>query len=301
VRRDRDYLYLAFDVRDARRASRRRASRSNRTASPSSSTRAPIPRARTTTVSWAAIGDGTLASLLVTTLTAVEPLPDPSIDWMIAPPPKGLRRAVRARPDGYRAELAVPCSFLDERAGGAWERFRLNVVLHDYGPDGAGAATSGAVALGLPSATIRGAGTFVRWSRAGEAKFAQRQPTSWTSSRPVHCNTRSSSHTRLHAKPSSSCAGSPARSKSATPRRARARRTARGRDSRAHFGIADRAVQLGELRPAPLEQQQMMAIARRRDPEQRWSATWVGVVAARSRPRTTRETPSAASSTTPAR
>ena len=93
----------------------------------------------------------------------MEPLPDPTLDWMIAPPPAGLRRAVRARPDGYTAELAVPCPFLDERAGGAWERFRLNVVLQDYGPDGAGHELRVAtVALRAPSATIRGAGTFVR-------------------------------------------------------------------------------------------------------------------------------------------
>ena len=109
------------------------------------------------------IADGTLRSLLVTTLAAVEPAPDPMLGSLLAPPPAGVRRAVRTRDGGYRAELAVPRAFLDERAGGAWERFRLNVVLQDYGPDGAGQSHAWRPSrFGVPSETIRGAGTFVR-------------------------------------------------------------------------------------------------------------------------------------------
>ena len=70
---------------------------------------------------------------------------------------------MRQRDGGYTAELAVPCRYLDERAGGAWERFRLNVILQDYGPDGAGHSYEWRPSrFGAPSATIRGAGTFVR-------------------------------------------------------------------------------------------------------------------------------------------
>ncbi len=85
------------------------------------------------------------------------------LESLLAPLPEGVRRAVRARPGGYTGELAIPARFLDERAGGAWERFRLNVVLQDYGPDGAGHSYAWRPSrFGAASETIRGAGTFVR-------------------------------------------------------------------------------------------------------------------------------------------
>jgi hypothetical protein len=57
----------------------------------------------------------------------------------------------------------VPRSFLDERAGGTWERFRLNVVLQDYGPDGTGRSHAWRPSrFSVPSTAIHGAGTFVK-------------------------------------------------------------------------------------------------------------------------------------------
>src|SRR4030095_10012835 len=85
---------------------------------------------------FAAVADGSLRQLFIATLTPVEPRLDRRAASIVAPPPEGLRRAIRQREGGYTAELALPCRFLDERAGAPWERFRLNVALQDFGPDG---------------------------------------------------------------------------------------------------------------------------------------------------------------------
>jgi hypothetical protein len=164
VRRDRDHLYFAFDVSDRTpEFSTARTAQEQDGITVELDAR-PDPARSDNVGIVAAIGDGTLASLFVTTLTAAVPLPDsPEIAWMIPALPEGVQRAVRSRPGGYTAELAVPRRFLDERAGGAWERFRLNLLLQDYGPDGVGHSYEWRPSrFALPSATIRGAGTFVR-------------------------------------------------------------------------------------------------------------------------------------------
>jgi hypothetical protein len=163
VRRDRDFVYLAFDVRD-----RTRAVSSERTAEDQDGVTVeldarPDPARSSNQGVQPSIADGTLQSLLITALTVVEPLPDPRLARVLAPPPDGLRRAVREREGGYTAELAVPCRYLDERAGGSWERFRLNVILQDYALDGSGHSHEWRPSrFGAPNGTIRGAGTFVR-------------------------------------------------------------------------------------------------------------------------------------------
>jgi hypothetical protein len=163
VRRDADHLYFAFDVRDATPGfSTERAAQQQDGITVELDARPDPARSQNDGI-IGALRDGTLASLLVATLTAVEPVPDPAVDWMLAPLPEGVRRSVRARSDGYTAELAVPRSFLDERAGGTWERFRLNVVLQDYGPDGTGRSHAWRPSrFSVPSTAIHGAGTFVK-------------------------------------------------------------------------------------------------------------------------------------------
>jgi hypothetical protein len=163
VRRDGEYLYFAFAVRDGtpRYAADRVAQQQDGITveldarpDPARSANAPFR---------ASIQNGTIASLFVTTLNAVEPLPNPRLEALLAPHPAGVRRALRAQTDGYTAELAVPLGFLDERAGGAWQAFRLNVIVHDYGPDGTGHSFAWRPSrLSAPSVAIHGAGTFVR-------------------------------------------------------------------------------------------------------------------------------------------
>ena len=164
VRRDRDFLYFAFDVQDPTPDfSEARVGQKQDGVTVELDARPDPARSENRGVR-PSIEDGTLASLLITTLTAVEPLPDPALDSVLSPPPEGLRRAVRTHAGGYRAELAVPRSFLDERAGGEWERFRLNVILQDFdGKGGPGRDHEWRPSrFGAPNLTIHGAGTFAR-------------------------------------------------------------------------------------------------------------------------------------------
>jgi hypothetical protein len=163
VRRDRDFVYFAFDVRDRTPLFSSELVADDQDGVTVELDARPDPQRSDNQGVLASVADGTVKQLFITTLTAVEPLPDRFVASLIAPPPEGVRRAVRRRDGGYSAELALPCRFLDERAGAPWERFRLNVALQDYGADGKGHSYDWRPSrFGAPSATIRGAGTFVR-------------------------------------------------------------------------------------------------------------------------------------------
>jgi hypothetical protein len=163
VRRDSDFVYFAFDVRDPTPAFSAERTAEEQDGIAIVLDARPDPQRSDNQSVFAAIADGSLRQLLFATLTTAPPRPDRILASLIAPPPDGLRRAVRQHRGGYTAELAVPCRFLDERAGAPWERFRLDVELQDYGPDGTGQSFEWRPSrFGMPSAAIRGAGTFVR-------------------------------------------------------------------------------------------------------------------------------------------
>ena len=46
--------------------------------------------------------------------------------------PKGVKAVCVKTPDGHAAEIAIPASYLNERQGGAWKQFRMNVCVDDY-------------------------------------------------------------------------------------------------------------------------------------------------------------------------
>jgi len=46
--------------------------------------------------------------------------------------PKELRAVCMKTRDGHAAEIAIPASYLNERQGGAWKQFRMNVCVDDY-------------------------------------------------------------------------------------------------------------------------------------------------------------------------
>jgi hypothetical protein len=46
--------------------------------------------------------------------------------------PKGVKAVCVKTPDGHAAEIAIPASYLNERQGGSWKRFRMNVCVDDY-------------------------------------------------------------------------------------------------------------------------------------------------------------------------
>ncbi len=50
--------------------------------------------------------------------------------------PDGVKIAAKSTTKGYRAELAIPVSYLDEMQGQSWKRFRLNITIDDKDDSG---------------------------------------------------------------------------------------------------------------------------------------------------------------------
>ncbi len=114
---------------------------------------------------FGAISSGSMAKLAIAWLVPGEPLTDPIFGALLPTLPEGTLRAARRTPRGYAAELAVPRAFLDERQGGPWSAFRLEVSQQDYDAEGRLHVTHGwrpsrfGTSDALP---IPGSGTFVR-------------------------------------------------------------------------------------------------------------------------------------------
>jgi hypothetical protein len=84
----------------------------------------------------AAVRSGAVAKLAFAWLTPGEVSEDPALAALIPDLPPETRHAARRTPSGYDAELAIPVAFLEERQGGAWEGFRLNLSVQDFDRDG---------------------------------------------------------------------------------------------------------------------------------------------------------------------
>jgi hypothetical protein len=78
-------------------------------------------------------GRGEFKDILVISMS---PSSDGSREKMVLYSRDQLHRDVKAvcvkTPDGNAAEIAIPASYLNERQGGAWKRFRMNVCVDDY-------------------------------------------------------------------------------------------------------------------------------------------------------------------------
>jgi hypothetical protein len=124
----------------------------------------PAPQRDANQGIFRAQNEGWLSELLFAWLLPGESRRDRIENGFLPALPPGTRRAARTTDAGYDVELAIPNAFLDERQGGAWQSFRLNVALQDS--DGAG----GRVVhwwrpsrFGhTPAAPVPGAGTFWR-------------------------------------------------------------------------------------------------------------------------------------------
>jgi hypothetical protein len=164
VRADRDFLYLAFEVADDTPFSSPERSVLAQDGVTLEIDARPDPARSGNARPQQSLADGTLSSQLVVTLSPVEGKADTTLHRFSAPFPPGSRRAARRNEHGYTAELAVPSGFLDERAGGAWTHFRLNLVLHDAeSPDGPVHEHAWRPPrYGDPGVVIEGAGTFER-------------------------------------------------------------------------------------------------------------------------------------------
>ena len=112
---------------------------------------------------FAAIHSGAMAKMVWTWIVPGEPEPDPIFRSMLPALPEGAVRAVRRTERGYSAELAVPRAFLDERQGGPWKAFRLEVIQQDYDAAGKERVTHAwrpSRFLTSEAMPVRGSGTF---------------------------------------------------------------------------------------------------------------------------------------------
>ncbi len=83
----------------------------------------------------AAMFDGTLASMTLTFLTPeTNPTPDEVLEF-VETENLELTRAVVEVDGGYQAELAIPFSVLDRKAGGEWREARIGIRAYDFDQD----------------------------------------------------------------------------------------------------------------------------------------------------------------------
>jgi hypothetical protein len=125
----------------------------------------PAPARDTDADIFRARGQGWLRELAFAWLPPGESRPDSLYELLLSPLPPGTLHAARTTAEGYDVELAIPRAFLDERQGGPWQAFRLNVALQDFREPGADSATHWwrPSRFGLSDATpVPGAGTFER-------------------------------------------------------------------------------------------------------------------------------------------
>ncbi len=91
--------------------------------------RGEAERERSMGIGEAVLG-GDMAKIVMTMLTP-GPAAEDKLLGFLADTNAVLKRSVLKTDTGYRAELAVPLSFVDERAGGAWQEVRIAVSVYD--------------------------------------------------------------------------------------------------------------------------------------------------------------------------
>lgn len=165
VAHDTDYLYVAARVIDTTPFfSERRVVRDQDALSIVIDAR-PAPARDVNEGFFRARGNGSLEKLVIARLLPVEAREDPIFASFLPALPEGTLHYVRATEDGYAAELAIPRAFIDERQGGAWQAFRLNLALQDFSADGGEHATHywRPSRFGFSDATpVPGSGTFTK-------------------------------------------------------------------------------------------------------------------------------------------
>jgi hypothetical protein len=165
VSHDDDFVYLAVDVTDP--TPWFDAARSERKLDAVSVTldARPDPARSANEHFFRAISSGAMKQLFFAWLVPGEAQPDPIFGALMPAPPEGALRAVVRTAQGYAAELAIPRAFLDERQGGPWQAFRLEISQQDFDAEGATHVahawrpTRFGTSEALP---IPGSGTFVR-------------------------------------------------------------------------------------------------------------------------------------------
>jgi hypothetical protein len=162
---DDDFVYVGVDVTDPTPFFASARSERKQDAVSITLDARPDPARSANQGFFGAISSGSMAKLAIAWLVPGEPLPDPIFGALLPTLPQGTQQAVRRTRRGYAAELAIPRAFLDERQGGPWSAFRLEVSQQDYDADGRDHVVHGwrpsrfGTSDALP---IPGSGTFVR-------------------------------------------------------------------------------------------------------------------------------------------
>jgi hypothetical protein len=126
VRQDREFLYVAVDVRDdSIVASPDLVAREQDHIDVSIDAR-PDPERSKNEETFVAIRNGSMAKLVSPQIALQETRPDP-IMRLFGSLPEGTRQAARRTPTGYAVEVAIPVAVLDDRRGGRWDALRVNV------------------------------------------------------------------------------------------------------------------------------------------------------------------------------
>lgn len=165
LRHDEENLYLGVEVTDPTPYSSPEASARHQDAVSIVLDARTDPERSENAGFFRAIGTGAVSKMLFAWLAPVEPADDPIFGVFLPPLPEGTRRASRTTATGYTAELAVPASFLDERQGGPWQDFRLNVSVLDFDAAGESRGTRWwrPSRFGMSGVLpVEGAGTFER-------------------------------------------------------------------------------------------------------------------------------------------
>jgi hypothetical protein len=162
VRQDRDFLWLAVDVRDdSLVATPDEVLRHQDHVAVSIDAR-PDPERSVNEETFAAIRSGAMAKLVGPLVALGETRPDPILRMFGVGSPAGVEQAVRRTETGYALEVAVPAAVLDERRGSRWDAVRVNVTVVDFDAGEPDHVQLSWRPSRFEAGAIEGAGTFVR-------------------------------------------------------------------------------------------------------------------------------------------
>lgn len=162
VQHDREFLYVAVDVRDdSIVASADRVAREQDHVSLNLDAR-PDPERSQNEGTFAAIRSGAMARMISPLVALQETRTDPVMRLFAGDVPEGVRQAVRRTEQGYAVEVAVPVAILDERSGGRWQALRVNVTVNDFDEGEPDHVTLSWRPSRFEPGAIEGAGTFLR-------------------------------------------------------------------------------------------------------------------------------------------
>ncbi len=162
VRQDKDFLYVAVDVRDdSLVASPDEVAREQDHVSLNLDVR-PDPERSKNEETFVAIRSGAMAKMISPLVALHETRTDPIMRLFAGAMPEGVRQAAQRTESGYAVEVAVPAAALDERRGARWDALRLNVSMNDFDEGEPDSVTLSWRPSRFEPGAIEGAGTFVR-------------------------------------------------------------------------------------------------------------------------------------------